>query len=85
MGSGTTAAAAHELGLRWTGIEKEERYVQIIRDRLHARGSDFLVSPNPTLLDIVEEESSLEQAARYLPRPEARGRAAYRSTSCLCP
>ena len=34
VGSGTTAVAAENLGCRWIGIEKEEKYVQIARERI---------------------------------------------------
>ncbi len=36
LGSGTTAAAAQELGRRWIGIEKHAPYIQMARDRLKA-------------------------------------------------
>jgi site-specific DNA-methyltransferase (adenine-specific)/modification methylase len=82
MGSGTTAAAAHELGLRWVGIEKEESYVRIIRERMNSRGAEFVVSPRPTLMDIIEETArhpSLQEAeAQLRPQPQARSRRLYR-------
>lgn len=34
MGSGTTAVVAQALGRRWVGIEKESKYVDIVRKRL---------------------------------------------------
>lgn len=76
MGSGTTAAAAHELGLRWVGIEREEKYIPIIHDRLQARGAEFAMTPNPTLVDIAEDPR--QEAAPYFgPKPEPRRRSFY--------
>ena len=34
LGSGTTAVAAEQAGLRWIGIEQSEKYVTMARDRL---------------------------------------------------
>jgi hypothetical protein len=34
FGTGTTGAVAKKLGRRWIGIEKDERYVQIARQRI---------------------------------------------------
>lgn len=34
-GSGTTCLAAESLGRKWIGIEKEERYCKMARERLH--------------------------------------------------
>ncbi len=34
MGSGTTAVVAEALGRRWLGIEKDEKYVSLARNRV---------------------------------------------------
>jgi site-specific DNA-methyltransferase (adenine-specific) len=36
LGSGTTAIAAQNLNRKWIGIEKEEKYCQIARERIEA-------------------------------------------------
>jgi site-specific DNA-methyltransferase (adenine-specific) len=36
LGSGTTAAAAHRLGRKWLGIEKDSNYIKIAKSRLKA-------------------------------------------------
>tara|TARA_Y100000590_G_scaffold468240_1_gene650255 strand:+ start:7392 stop:8501 length:1110 start_codon:yes stop_codon:yes gene_type:complete len=35
LGSGTSAAVAKKLGRRWIGIEKDEKYIKVARDRLN--------------------------------------------------
>jgi site-specific DNA-methyltransferase (adenine-specific)/modification methylase len=76
MGSGTTAAAAHELGLRWVGIEKEESYIRLIEERLAARGAECVTVPHPTLLDLSSEEQR-EERAIPMPGPQPRRRVHY--------
>jgi len=34
MGSGTTAVVAEALGRKWIGIEKEEKYIKLINERV---------------------------------------------------
>jgi DNA modification methylase len=34
MGSGTTAVVAEALGRKWLGIEKDEKYVGLARNRI---------------------------------------------------
>ena len=36
MGAGTTALAAEKLGLRWIGIELNEKSIQLTRKRINA-------------------------------------------------
>ena len=36
MGSGTTAVVAEALGRKWFGIEKDEKYVTLARNRIKA-------------------------------------------------
>jgi site-specific DNA-methyltransferase (adenine-specific)/modification methylase len=81
MGSGTTAAAAHELGLRWVGIEKEDKYIQVIRERMEARGGEFRFYPQPTLLVVVAAETvipSEDETRRFHPKPLPKRRNDYR-------
>ncbi len=41
LGSGTTAMACEDLGIRWVGIEREEKYCAIAKQRLQARAPLF--------------------------------------------
>ena len=34
MGSGTTAVVAEALGRKWFGIERDEKYIELARDRV---------------------------------------------------
>jgi len=34
MGSGTTAVVAEALGRKWLGVERDEKYVQLARNRV---------------------------------------------------
>ena len=79
-GSGTTAAAAHKLGIRWVGIEKEDRYVQVIRERMEARGGEFLFNPQPTLMDVMTAEMVPplnDEERQFHPKPSARRRSEF--------
>lgn len=39
MGSGTTAIACERLNRKWIGVEREDEYCEIIRERLSDKGS----------------------------------------------
>jgi site-specific DNA-methyltransferase (adenine-specific) len=41
LGSGTTALACEDLGLRWIGIEREEKYCEVAKQRLIGRAPLF--------------------------------------------
>jgi len=41
IGSGTTAVACEELGIRWIGIEKEEKYCEIAAKRIEQEASQL--------------------------------------------
>jgi hypothetical protein len=59
FGTGTTGAVAKKLGRRWIGIEKDERYVQIARQRIEQ------VHPYPEFcLSDLDNDSSTQRRRR---------------------
>ena len=65
MGSGTTGAVAKKLRRQWVGIEKEEKYIRIARDRIDGIqpllvSEEYLVTPSRRALPRVPFGNLLE-------------------------